>query len=821
MTKGFGRIDHHDQPDEDDHLPKGYVISISVAGGVALLYAVYSIATGSFDAQSLLLGAVTVLVVSRIELRSLNRTSTITLSGAFLFICFLLYGVMATVVLAGIDSTVTALHRREKRRLALFYGCAAALAMFGSGILVEALFGSPAEMTANPVSLIAGAGILAFGFCSANTGLSSYVAAVRESRPFSSVWRESFVWAAIPGLAGIVTACLVVKLIAVISFYAFIVAVPVLAISYMTYRIYQDKVESASQHAEQMAEVHLRTMEALALAIDAKDDVGQDHVKRVQIYATGLARLFGLSELELEALRAAALLHDVGNLAVPDHILNKPGPLTPAEFEKMKVHTTVGAQILERVGFPYPVVPIVRYHHERWDGRGYPDGLKGDQIPVTARILAVADCYDAMQQERQYRKALPREEAINVIREGGGRTFDPDVARAFLDNLADFEAEIRHQGVDRHTGKILRERRRRPKEPALESKDSAFDQIRSAHREVLALYHIAELIGSSLDLRDIFAVICNRLESIVSYSTCVLYLFDRETTELVATFGSGRHADWFKDRRIGANEGVAGWVVAHRHAMHNCDPKLDFDAMKIELRDQYRTGTVVPLMRDNEVLGAFALYSTEVSSYEPDHLRLVEGVAKLFSDAVANSLDHQKTGAIALTDPLTGLPNARALRYRFEEQVEIAKRHRDSFCIVMMDLDGFKGVNDKMGHQAGDQLLREVARFISSQMRASDLVTRYGGDEFVALLPLAPDEVPDVVCRIQKSVDQRDFGVGKASTLSGVSVGWASYGADGDTLEQLLLVADRAMYADKAKRKATQSDTGNLKTSDLGHLNVM
>ncbi|HEU4386817.1 MAG TPA: HD domain-containing phosphohydrolase, partial [Blastocatellia bacterium] len=766
MTKGFGKTYHQSGPYEENRTPRGFVIGISLAGGLALLYAVYSLVSGTFDAQSLLLGAVTVLVVSRIELRSANRTSTITLSGAFLFICFLLYGVMATVVLAGIDSAVTAFHRSEKRRLALFYGCASALSMFGTGILVDAVFGSPADLAANAVSLIAGAAILAFGFCASSTGLASYVAAVRDSRPFSTVWRESFVWAAIPGLAGIVTACLVVKLIAVISFYAFIVAVPVLAISYMTYRIYQDKVESASHHAEQMAEVHLRTMEALALAIDAKDDVSQDHVKRVQIYSAGLARLFGLSELEIEALRAAALLHDVGNLAVPDHILNKPGPLTPAEFEKMKVHATVGAQILERVGFPYPVVPVVRYHHERWDGRGYPDGLKGDQIPVTARILAVADCFDAMQQERQYRKALPREEAINVIREGGGKAFDPEVARAFLDNLADFEAEIRQQGVDRHTGKILRERRRQTKEPVIDARDSAFDQIRSAHREVLALYHIAELIGSSLDLRDIFAVICNRLESIVSYSTCVLYLFDRETTELVATFGSGRHADWFKDRRMGATEGVAGWVVAHRQAMHNCDPKLDFDALKIELRDQYRAGTVVPLMRENDVLGAFALYSTEVGVYEPDHLRLVEGVAKLFSDAVANSLDHQKTGAIALTDPLTGLPNARALRYRFEEQVEIAKRHRDSFCIVMMDLDGFKGVNDTLGHQAGDQLLREVGKFISSQMRASDLLSRYGGDEFVALLPLAPDEVPDVVWRIQRSVDRRDFGVGKAGTMS-------------------------------------------------------
>ena len=197
-----------------------------------------------------------------------------------------------------------------------------------------------------------------------------------------------------------------------------------------------------------MADLHLRTIEALAIAIDAKDEVTHDHVRRVQIYATGLARLFGLSESEIEALKAGALLHDIGKLAVPDYILNKPGSLTPAEFDKMKVHTIVGAEILERVGFPYPVVPVVRHHHERWDGRGYPDGLRGDQIPITARILTVADCFDAVREDRQYRKAMTREQAIQLLRDGSGTMFDPTVIGVFLDHLEDFEAEIRENRVE-------------------------------------------------------------------------------------------------------------------------------------------------------------------------------------------------------------------------------------------------------------------------------------------------------------------------------------------------------------------------------------
>jgi putative nucleotidyltransferase with HDIG domain len=226
-------------------------------------------------------------------------------------------------------------------------------------------------------------------------------------------------------------------------FYAFIISVPILAATYFTYKVYLDRVETSNRHAEQMSEVHLKTIEALAIAIDAKDEVTPDHVHRVQIYATGLARLFGLSEPELEALKAGALLHDIGKLAVPDYILNKPGPLTPAEFDKMKVHTIVGAEILERVGFPYPVVPVVRHHHERWDGRGYPDGLRGDEIPMTARILTLSDCFDAVREHRNYRVAMTREQALEMLKEGSGTVFDPNVVRTFLEHLDEFETEIR------------------------------------------------------------------------------------------------------------------------------------------------------------------------------------------------------------------------------------------------------------------------------------------------------------------------------------------------------------------------------------------
>ncbi|HEX8087321.1 MAG TPA: diguanylate cyclase, partial [Blastocatellia bacterium] len=620
--------------------------------------------------------------------------------------------------------------------------------------------------------------------------------------------------------AGAVTACLVIKLITVISFYAFIISVPILTITYFTYKVYLDRVETSNQHAEQMADLHLRTIEALAIAIDAKDEVTHDHVRRVQIYATGLARLFGLSEPEIEALKAGALLHDIGKLAVPDYILNKPGPLTPAEFDKMKVHTIVGAEILERVGFPYPVVPVVRHHHERWDGRGYPDGLRGDEIPITARILMVSDCFDAVREDRQYRKAMTREEAIALLKDGSGTFFDPTVISTFLDHLHEFESEIRQQQVEPQMTET-RKRKDDGRDAKPDSGPIVFERIRSAHREVITLYDIAQTIGTSLDLRDTFAVFSSRLQDIVSYTTCVLYLVKQDSTELEAAHVSGRNCERFKGRRMPSGAGITGWVVANRHPMHNCDPRLDFDVLKTDLDEKYNTASVVPLMREGNILGALALYSAELNSYTADHLRLMEAVAKLASDAIANAVHHEQTETSALTDLLTGLPNARALRYRFEEEADRARRHRDIFSVVMMDLDGFKAVNDRLGHQAGDHMLKELSDLLLGLIRSSDFIARYAGDEFVAILQAGPEEAKEAVQRIQRSVDRHDFGFGASKLFIGVSAGWACFGEDGNTLDELLLAADRAMYGDKSKRKTLLAESRDSNASELGQYRVM
>ena len=796
-----------------------FMVTVSVVGLGVFAYSACSLAFSPINIEWVLLALVTVLMVSRVDIGIAKAGSPVTFSETFIFISALQYGTHAAVVLAGLDAAARTIHFRDRRQTAVFNAAAMSISIFVSSIAVSLTFGELEPLNSDLLRLVLAAGMLALVHFALNSTVTSTADALNSTQSVIDTWKDSSLWRAVSILTGAASACLIVKLITVVSFYVFISSVPILTVTYFTYKIYLDRVETSDRHAEQMAELHLKTIEALAIAIDAKDEVTADHVYRVQIYSTGLARLFGLSGREIEALKAGALLHDIGKLAVPDHILNKPGPLTPAEFEKMKVHTIVGAEILERVGFPYPVVPVVRHHHERWDGRGYPDGLRGDEIPMTARILTLADCFDAVGEDRNYRNAMTRDQAIAMLKEGSGTVFDPSVVRTFLDHLDEFEAEIREKCVE---PKRVEAPRQSPSVPTANTNSGpmAYEHIRSAHRELLTLYDIAQTIGTSLDLRDTFAVFSARLEDIVSYTTCVLYLTRPDSTDVDAAHITGRHAELFRGKSIPSGAGITGWVVANRHPMHNCDPRLDFDVLRVQAPERYLVATVVPLTRDNLVLGALALYSAELNSYSADHLRLMEAVAKLASDAIANAVHHERAQISALTDSLTGLPNARALRYRFEEEADRARRHRDTFSMVMMDLDGFKAVNDRLGHQAGDQLLRELTILLLSHVRSSDFVGRYAGDEFVAILQVGPDEAQELSKRLQSVIDRHDFGIAGSKLFIGVSVGWATFGVDGETLDELLLASDRAMYSNKARRKALFAESKGP-TTDLGQHRVM
>ncbi|HEX8921351.1 MAG TPA: diguanylate cyclase, partial [Pyrinomonadaceae bacterium] len=501
--------------------------------------------------------------------------------------------------------------------------------------------------------------------------------------------------------------------------------------------------------------------------------------------------------------------HDVGKLAVPDHILNKPGRLTTAEFERMKVHTTVGAQILERVNFPYPVVPIVRHHHEQWNGLGYPDGLKGEEIPLTARILSVVDCFDSVREDRPYRRGMTRDEARALLLRGAGTHFDPNVVNLFLKNLPRFEAEISELDLDHlglagadcdSRGLIEADIHQTKEHPSV----LAYDQIKNAHREVFALYEIARTFGSSLDIEDTVSILVNKIGHVVPFDTCVVYLYDELKAYATASHVAGKNAQVLRDRCIAPGEGVTGFALSNRRSINRIDPSLDFDGVQLDDEGEYRSMAALPLVRDERLLGAISVYSMELHEYTDDHMRLLETVTRLASDALFNAMHHAEAESHALTDPLTGLPNARCMYLRYEQEASRARRTNRPFQVIMLDLDEFKQVNDTFGHRIGDKMLHEVARIIQGQLRDYDFLARYAGDEFVAIVQdLVGSQVEELCERIESAVSKFSLHVrADHAARVGISVGAATYGIDGETLDQLLIAADQAMYSAKSNHKA-------------------
>jgi diguanylate cyclase (GGDEF)-like protein/putative nucleotidyltransferase with HDIG domain len=654
---------------------------------------------------------------------------------------------------------------------------------------------------------------------------------LKSQRSFWRCWRDGYLLSSWTFFAGALAAGVVYVAISRFGLLYVILSVPVIAATLATYRTYFERVAEKTREAAEVSRLHLATVEALATAIDAKDQTTHFHVRRVQLYCERMGELMGLAPQEIKALKAGALLHDIGKLAVPDHILNKPGKLTEAEFERMKVHTTVGAQILERVGFPYPVVPIVLYHHEQWDGRGYPEGLKGEEIPLTARILSVVDCFDSAREERPYRRGMTPDEACAMLRRGAGGHFDPRVVEVFLRHLPRFEEEIDAEGLDNRglTNEEWEHRDLLGEEPAAAAPHAPshvhrsdaphyLNQITNAHREVYALYEIARTFGSSLDIEDTVSVLVNKVGHVVPFDLCAVYLYDEEKGYATAAHVAGRHAEILRGRAVAPGEGVVGFVLANRRSSFLLDPMLDFAGVELPEGCAFRSMVALPLTKDERLVGALAVYSAEPRRYTDDHLRLLDTVARLASDALSNAMSHAQAESNALTDTLTGLPNARAMYVRYEQEAARARRTGRPFQVVMLDLDDFKQVNDTYGHKTGDRMLREVARILQAQLREYDFLARYAGDEFVALVQdLSAEQTVELRERIERAVSKFSLHVrGDKHARVGISVGSASYGVHGETLDQLLIAADEAMYSAKSFHKQRTPEEKAARHTDVG-----
>lgn len=409
--------------------------------------------------------------------------------------------------------------------------------------------------------------------------------ALSTRQSVGQVWNENFLWSAPSYFVGAGVAAIVAFVIDQSGQWLVPLTVAPLYLTYRTYKVYLGRIEDEQRHVKEVSDLHLATIEALARAIDAKDQTSQNHIRRVQHYAAGLARAIGMPEPEIQAVKTAALLHDIGKLAVPEHILSKPGPLTHEEFQKIRAHPEVGAEIIEAVPFPYPVSPLIRSHHERWDGRGYPIGLKGDVIPPGARILAIVDYFDAIVTERPYHKTVAHDAAVGLLKREAGKALDPDLVGHFIRVLPTLEAKLgENQPLERRASAEVRADPASDVQPATGlspepvASTNVFDDIARAHREIYALYEIAQAMGGSLGVSDTMALITSKLSNLVPFACCALFLRDEKGEYVECRFASGANSELLQQLKVRIGEGMTGWVARNRRALVNARPSADFEA---------------------------------------------------------------------------------------------------------------------------------------------------------------------------------------------------------------------------------------------------
>ena len=624
------------------------------------------------------------------------------------------------------------------------------------------------------------------------------------------VWNDNFLWGAPGYFVGAGAAAGVALIIPSSAYWMVPVVLIPLVLTYRAYQVYMGRIKKEMRHVEQMADLHLATVEALARAIDAKDQMSPDHLYRMQLYATSLARVLDRPEDEIQGLKTAAVLHDIGKLAVPEYILSKPGRLTEEEFDRIRGHANIGADIVEVVPFPYPVAPLIRSHHERWDGSGYPRGLKGEEIPLGARILAVVDYFDSLMSERPYHKPISADDAVAVLRREAGYALDPVLVQKFLALLP----QLRKQD-----DKVEQACRWRPEVGASadvnapinrpREEDTVFDDIASAHKEIYALYEIAQAMGKSLSVMETMGLISSKVTNLVPFSSCVLFLLDPARTSLRCRYASGVDAELFAPLALPVGTGTNGLVARDREPALNASPQSDVSAGGTDLGATTNLGSalVCPLSFEGELIGTLGVYHEKESFYTVEHLRLLERITAQAGAVIHNAIVFEQTQEDSLTDPLTGLPNRRSLAMHLTGELSRAKRLETQVSVLVIDLDDFKTINDRWGHEVGDRALCTVAQALLNEIRPYDSCVRYAGDEFVVVLSgVSGVELNNRQAQLRKSVETIPFEPETGVTHPlGISVGEATFPHDGDSYDKLFEMADARMYEDKAARKRVRT----------------
>jgi putative nucleotidyltransferase with HDIG domain len=598
------------------------VYAVIVLGAAVLTHSTWHLLSHPIDPRWLIFAVLTV-GTGWVMLTIPSTEISFSISDTFNIAAAVLFGPSAGAVTAALDGLGLSYHFASTRRTAyrlLFNMAAPALAIWVAAQVFfllaggRPLLGGPWDV----VRLIALLAVFAAVNYLVSTGLVAMAVSLERRLPLFRVWRSHFLglWVThFGGVLAVVPLLMLQRIQSSISAMEMVIlAVPLPIILYTTFRHALGRVQDQIGHLGQVNRVYVAVIEALAQAIDAKDQVTHDHIRRVQTEAVRLARALGVTdEDELQAIMAASLLHDVGKLAVPEHILNKPGRLTPPEFEVMKRHAPAGADILSVVGFPYPVVPIVRHHHENWDGTGYPDGISGEKIPIGARILSVVDCFDALTSHRPYRPRLDDRDALAMILERRGTMYDPRIVDAFVEmHEAVAQEAVPHASMATTT----------PSGGALAAQTPADREL----LDLQAFYALGRTLAGDVSTRQIGESLWTHLRSRIPASTFVFYGYVQERDAIVAIHATGDGAGDFRRLEIPLGERLSGWVAATRETIVNSDARLDLEEAARD-GSALRSALAVPVEADGRVVAVLSFYAAEVNAFADTHCRIAQAAA--------------------------------------------------------------------------------------------------------------------------------------------------------------------------------------------------
>jgi diguanylate cyclase (GGDEF)-like protein/putative nucleotidyltransferase with HDIG domain len=787
------------------------LIALVVLAGLAVLI-VTTIHPTSKHIAKFICYLLVALLASRLQVHLPGVTGTMSVNFLFILLGILELSFAETLALGSTAIMMQCFSGDRPNAIQVTFNmCAGALSIaLAYGVYNLAIL--QAHVTSSALLLLASAST----YFLANTGSIGAVIALTEGKSFRKIWVDCYFWSFPYYLVGAGIAGFLAWFNRVYEWETSLLILPAIYLIYRSYRLYLGKLEDEKRHVEEMANLHLRTIEALALAIEAKDHTTHDHLQRVRVYAIEVAKELRVSPAEMEALNAAALLHDIGKLAVPEHIISKPGRLTPEEFEKMKIHPVVGAEILERVRFPYPVVPIVRAHHERWDGSGYPFGLKGTEIPIGARILSAVDYLDALASDRQYRRALPLDQVMELLIAESGKSFDPQVINILKTRYLQLEKVVASQfGLDVATKLSTDIRVERGSEPDAGFEDATvkdapgqeatfLSSIAAARQEAQTLFELSQDLGASLSLGETLSVFSVKLHRLVPYDAIAIYV--KRGAELIPEHVNGDNFRLFSSLRIPLGHGLSGWVAQNRKPIINGNPSVEPGYLNDPTKfSTLRSALAVPLEGVTGVIGVLTLYLAERDAFTSDHLRILLAISSKMGLAIENALKYEQAESSATTDYLTGLPNARSLFLQLDRELARCKRDSSALTVMVCDMDGFKQINDRFGHLEGNRVLRLFAQSLKSTCREYDYVARMGGDEFVVVAPGLPQEASAKKCDQLRELARLAGREVCAEDLLSLSIGQALYPDDGNDAEELLAEADRRMYVEKQQQPSRKN----------------